>query len=97
MSVNSDEIDTAYATVIQKLQEFQKAKNDLDAQIALGVDESTLNASKQRVNELAAEIDGLNKEFDLGITDTSAKGIEKYISEITEEKLIEFGVDKKKV
>lgn len=97
MSVDTEGIDAASATIIQKLQEFQKAKDDLDAQIALGVDETTLNASKQRVNDLASEIDGLNKEFDLGITDTSIEGIEKYISEITEEKLIDFGIDRTKV
>lgn len=97
MSVDTEGIDAASATIIQKLQEFQKAKDDLDSQIALGVDETTLNASKQRVSDLASEIDGLNKEFNLGITDTSIEGIEKYISEITEEKLIDFGIDRTKV
>ena len=97
MSVNSDEISTAYAEVIKKLQEFQTAKNNLDAQIALGVDEDTINASKTKVNELANEISGLNAKFDLGIEDSSAEGVEKYIKEITAEKLIEFGVDPDKV
>lgn len=93
MSVNSDEISTAYAEVIKKLQEFQTAKNNLDAQIALGVDEDTINASRTKVNELANEISGLNAKFDLGIEDSSAEGVEKYIKEITAEKLIKFGVD----
>lgn len=97
MSVNSDEISTAYAEVIKKLQEFQTAKNNLDAQIALGVDEDTINASRTKVNELANEISGLNAKFDLGIEDSSAEGVEKYIKEITSEKLIEFGVDPDKV
>lgn len=97
MSIDASDADAKYSELIQKLQEFHEQKNNLDMQIALDVDEATVNASKTTVDNLAQEIAGLNTKFSLGIDDTSADGIEEYIQSIQEEKLIEFGVDKKKV
>lgn len=97
MSIDSSEVDKKYSELVSTLQEFQKQKEDLDLQVELGFDEGTINASNARLDELATKISGMNTELNLGIDDTSKEGIEAYIAEIQEEKLIDFGVDRTKV
>ena len=97
MSVDSSEVDKKYSEFVSTLQEFQKQKDDLDLQVELGFDEGTINASNARLDELATKISGMNTELNLGIDDTSKEGIEAYIAEIQEEKLIDFGIDRTQI
>lgn len=97
MSIDSSEVDKKYSELVSTLQEFQKQKEDLDLQVELGFDEGTINASNARLDELATKISGMNTELNLGIDDTSKEGIEAYIAEIQEEKLIDFGIDRTQI
>ena len=98
-------IDVSQATsdadvVIQKLQEFQTALQELNSlqQIAgMGVDVDT-SAAQEKVSNLAGELQGLSEQHptifaDLGINDTSISGLAASIQAMTPEMMITAGVN----
>jgi DNA-binding Lrp family transcriptional regulator len=100
MTVDANEVgqsDTELGAAITKVQEYQAAVQELNAQIALkslGVDVDTSGAH-EKVNGLAAEIQGLNPEIlaKLGVDTSNEASIQASVNAITPEVLIKAGVD----
>ena len=65
MAVDTSQVDGELGDAIAKIQEYQQAVQDLNVQTELkaqGVDIDT-SAAQEKVNNLAAEIQGLNPDY----------------------------------
>lgn len=97
MSVDTSQVDGELSDALAKIQEYQSAVQDLNVQTELktqGVDIDT-SAAQEKVNNLAAEIQGINPDITakLNIDTSSASTIQSSIQAITPEILVKAGVD----
>lgn len=97
MAVDTSQVGGELGDTIAKLQEFQSAVQDLNVQTELkaqGVDIDT-SAVQEKVNNLAAEIQGLNPDITakLNIDTSSTASLQSSIQAITPEILVKAGVD----
>ena len=97
MAVDTSQVDGELGDAIAKIQEYQQAVQDLNVQTELkaqGVDIDT-SAAQEKVNNLAAEIQGLNPDITakLNIDTSSTASLQSSIQAITPEILVKAGVD----
>ena len=97
MAVDTSQVDGELGDAIAKIQEYQNAVQDLSVQTELkaqGVDIDT-SAAQEKVNNLAAEIQGLNPDITakLNIDTSSTASLQSSIQAITPEILVKAGVD----
>ena len=97
MAVDTSQVDGELGDAIAKIQEYQSAVQDLNVQTELkaqGVDIDT-SAAQEKVNNLAAEIQGLNPDITakLNIDTSSTASLQSSIQAITPEILVKAGVD----
>lgn len=97
MAVDTSQVDGELGDAIAKIQEYQSAVQDLNVQTELkaqGVDIDT-SAVQEKVNNLAAEIQGLNPDITakLNIDTSSTASLQSSIQAITPEILVKAGVD----
>lgn len=97
MAVDTSQVDGELGDAIAKIQEYQSAVQDLAVQTELkaqGVDIDT-SAAQEKVNNLAAEIQGLNPDITakLNIDTSSTASLQSSIQAITPEILVKAGVD----
>ena len=97
MAVDTSQVDGELGDAISKIQEYQNAVQDLAVQTELkaqGVDIDT-SAAQEKVNNLAAEIQGLNPDITakLNIDTSSTASLQSSIQAITPEILVKAGVD----
>lgn len=97
MAVDTSQVDGELGDAIAKIQEYQNAVQDLAVQTELkaqGVDIDT-SAAQEKVNNLAAEIQGLNPDITakLNIDTSSTASLQSSIQAITPEILVKAGVD----
>ncbi|OUO31164.1 phage tail tape measure protein [Lachnoclostridium sp. An298] len=97
MAVDTSQVDGELGDAIAKIQEYQNAVQDLAVQTELkaqGVDIDT-SAAQEKVNSLAAEIQGLNPDITakLNIDTSSTASLQSSIQAITPEILVKAGVD----
>jgi TP901 family phage tail tape measure protein len=97
MAVDTSQVDGELGNAIAKIQEYQNAVQDLAVQTELkaqGVDIDT-SAAQEKVNNLAAEIQGLNPDITakLNIDTSSTASLQSTIQAITPEILVKAGVD----
>lgn len=97
MSVETSGVDGELGSALAKIQEYQSAVQQLNAQTELkaqGVDIDTSSA-EAKVSSLAAEIQGINPEITakLGVDTTSLTTIQTSVAGITPEILVKAGVD----
>lgn len=97
MAVDTSQVDGELGDAIAKIQEYQSAVQDLTVQTELkaqGVDIDT-SAAQEKVNNLAAEIQGLNPDITakLNIDTSSTASLQSSIQAITPEILVKAGVD----
>ena len=97
MAVDTSQVDGELGDAIAKIQEYQQAVQDLNVQTELkaqGVDIDT-SAAQEKVNSLAAEIQGLNPDITakLHIDTSSTASLQSSIQAITPEILVKAGVD----
>lgn len=101
MNVDTSQVDGELGDALAKIQEYQNAVQTLNVQTELkaqGVDIDT-SAAQEKVNNLAAEIQGLDPDITakLNIDTTSASTIQSSIQAITPEILVKAGVDESAV
>ena len=89
MAVDTSQVDGELGDAIAKIQEYQQAVQDLNVQTELkaqGVDIDT-SAAQEKVNNLAAEIQGLNPDITakLNIDTSSTASLQSSIQAITPE------------
>lgn len=97
MAVDTSQVDGELGSALAKIQEYQTAVQDLNVQTELkaqGVDIDT-SAAQEKVNNLAAEIQGINPDITakLNVDTSSAATIQSSIQAITPEILVKAGVD----
>lgn len=97
MAVDTSQVDGELGAALAKIQEYQTAVQDLNVQTELkaqGVDIDT-SAAQEKVNNLAAEIQGINPDITakLNVDTSSAATIQSSIQAITPEILVKAGVD----
>lgn len=97
MAVDTSQVDGELGDAIAKIQEYQNAVQDLAVQTELkaqGVDIDT-SAAQEKVNNLAAEIQGLNPDITakLNIDTSSTVSLQSSIQAIAPEILVKAGVD----
>lgn len=97
MAVDTSRVDGELGAALAKIQEYQTAVQDLNVQTELkaqGVDIDT-SAAQEKVNNLAAEIQGINPDITakLNVDTSSAATIQSSIQAITPEILVKAGVD----
>lgn len=97
MAVDTSQVDGELGDAIAKIQEYQSAVQDLNVRTELkaqGVDIDT-SAAQEKVNNLAAEIQGLNPDITakLNIDTSSTASLQSSIQAITPEILVKAGVD----
>ena len=97
MAVDTSQVDGELGAALAKIQEYQSAVQDLNVQTELkaqGVDIDT-SAAQEKVNNLAAEIQGINPDITakLNVDTSSAATIQSSIQAITPEILVKAGVD----
>lgn len=97
MSVDTSGVDGELGSALSKIQEYQSAVQQLNAQTELkaqGVDIDTSSA-EAKVSSLAAEIQGINPEITakLGVDTSSLSTIQTSVAGITPEILVKAGVD----
>ena len=97
MAIDTSQVDGELGDAIAKIQEYKSAVQDLNVQTELkaqGVDIDT-SAAQEKVNNLAAEIQGLNPDITakLNIDTSSTASLQSSIQAITPEILIKAGVD----
>ena len=97
MAVDTSQVDGELGDALAKIQEYQNAVQTLNVQTELkaqGVDIDT-SAAQEKVNNLAAEIQGINPDITakLNVDTSSAATIQSSIQAITPEILVKAGVD----
>lgn len=97
MAVDTSQVDGELGEAIAKIQEYQSAVQDLAVQTELkaqGVDIDT-SAAQEKVNNLAAEIQGINPDITakLNIDTSSTESLQASIQAIIPEILVKAGVD----
>lgn len=97
MAVDTSQVDGELGAALAKIQEYQSAVQDLNVQTELkaqGVDIDT-SAAQEKVNNLAAEIQGINPDITakLNVDTSSVTTIQSSIQAITPEILVKAGVD----
>lgn len=93
MRVDTSKVEGDYGEALSLLQQFQKANDDLEIELAVGAD--TTETQKQ-IKELQSKIQGLSPEVKakLGIDSNSVDSIKETIRNITAETLVtKVGVD----
>lgn len=93
MSVDVSSVNSDVAPALSLLQQFQSAQNTLELAVATGADTSEAQAS---IDSLVSQIQGLDLDVlaKIGLTPTSdEEEIQAYISGLTAEAIISFGVD----
>ena len=97
MAVDTSKVDGDLGNAISKIQEYQSAVENLNVQTELkaqGVDIDT-TAAQEKVNNLAAEIQGINPDITakLNIDTSSTASLQSSIQAVTPEILVKAGVD----
>lgn len=94
MRVDTSQVEGAIGEAIAKLQEFQKARDNLETLKTIGADTSTIDAAQQKVEAIAEDLRTMpTAMISLGVNTESTDTISASIDQISANHLIKLGVD----